>query len=101
MARSSATWKPGKSGNPNGRPPNAKCLTDLLRRKLAKKDADGKPKMEVITDKVIALALFGERWAGELIYDRLEGKPAQALELTGNKERPLAIYYLEGKPKEA
>ncbi|GAG14152.1 unnamed protein product [marine sediment metagenome] len=99
MARSSATWNKGKSGNPNGRPPNAKCLTDLLRRKLAAKDPDGKPKMDVITDKVIALALTGERWAVELIYDRLEGRPPQALELTGGKGPPLRITYVDGDKK--
>jgi len=101
MARSSATWQPGQSGNPNGRPPKAKCLTDLLRKKLAEKGPDGKQNIEIITEKVIHLARMGERWAAELIYDRLEGKPAQAVQLSGDdKGPPVRITYVDGN-KEA
>lgn len=96
MGRNAGWWKPGQSGNPKGRALKAKCLTDLLRSKLATKGPGGKPNMEAITDKVMRLALAGERWAVELIYDRLEGRPAQALELTGDKTRPLHIIYAKG-----
>lgn len=96
MARKTGRWKPGQSGNPNGRPPKAKSLTDLLRNRVAAKGPDGKPNMEAITDKVMQLALAGERWAVELIYDRLEGKPAQALELTGDEAKPVIFRYLRG-----
>jgi len=82
--KTSGSWQPGQTGNPNGRPPKVKCLTDLLRKRLAKKGANGKTNLEIITNKVLELALNGERWAVELIYDRIEGKPRQALELSGD-----------------
>ena len=70
----------------------------MLRKTLAAKGLDGKPNIEVINDKVLQLARMGERWAVELIYDRIEGKPAQALEISGDQRRPLRIWYV--LPKE-
>lgn len=96
MGTNAGRWKPGQSGNPKGRVPNAKSLTDLLRSSVAAKGPDGKLNMEAITDKVLQFALAGERWAVELIYDRLEGKPPQALELTGGKGPPVKITYVDG-----
>ena len=89
--KTAGSWQPGQTGNPNGRPPKVKCLTDLLRKKLAAKGPDGKPNIEAITKKVMELALNGERWAVELIWDRIEGKPAQALQLTGADGQRLAF----------
>lgn len=100
MANNSGRWEKGQSGNPNGRPPKVKCLTDLLRSGLAEKGRDGKPKMQLVVDRVIRLALQGERWAVELIYERLEGKPAQALTLTGDEKRPVTFRYIDGNKGE-
>jgi len=88
------TWAKGQSGNPNGRPRRGQTLTEVLRRKLLEKGPDGRPNVEAINDEVLALALSGERWAIELCFDRLEGRPAQALELSGNERRPLRIEYV-------
>jgi hypothetical protein len=67
---------------------------------LLEKGPDGRPNVEAINDEVLALALSGERWAIELCFDRLEGKPAQALELSGNERRPLRLEIVVPSAKE-
>ncbi len=63
------SFKPGQSGNPRGRRSN-KLMTEMLRAALAKGDIT-----EKIIDKLVKLALDGERWCVELIFDRIDGKP--------------------------
>lgn len=74
--RDNGKFAKGHSGNPAGRPVGSKSLTDLLRQTL---NQDGK--RESIIDKVVALAIKGERWATELVWDRLEGKPLQVIDI--------------------
>lgn len=93
-------WQKGKSANPNGRPRKPKALTELLRKMLAAQRADGRTRMEAILDKMLSMAEEGHVDAAKYICDRLEGRPAQALELTGDKEKPLRITYVDGN-KEA
>lgn len=94
-------WKKGQSGNPNGRPRKNKALSEELRR-LLQGQALGKKEtnLQVIVAKLVALAREGDKDAIRYIFDRLEGRPAQALELTGDKERPVRITYVDGN-KEA
>jgi hypothetical protein len=47
------------------------------------------------------LALCGDIKALSYIYDRLEGRPAQALELSGDDRKPLRIEYVVAGGKEA
>ena len=73
-------WQPGTSGNPGGRPKSKACLTDCLRR-LADREirlADGGTVTyaQALAARVWRLALDGERWACELLYTRLDGRPA-------------------------
>ncbi len=87
-------FKKGHSGNPAGRPKGSKSLTDLLRQTL---NLDGN--REAIIDKVIALAIKGERWATELVWDRLEGKPLQVIDI---EQRIIEAAEREGvDPQEA
>lgn len=51
-------------------------MTDLLRQTL---DIDNN--RERIIQKVIDLAIKGERWAAELVWDRIEGKPLQVIDI--------------------
>ena len=69
------SWKPGQSGNPNGRPlkPLTDKLTDRLIRKKFKQAAG-------IADAIIAKALTGDVAAFTAIADRVEGKPVQRVE---------------------
>jgi len=57
-------WKPGVSGNPNGRPKKGETLTDLLGEKLDK---------DKFVRRLISLAWKGDMTAIKYIYDRIDG----------------------------
>ena len=68
-------WKKGESGNPSGRRSHRQ-LTEALKAELAKGDTA----IEIIR-KVVSLAKGRERWAVELIFDRVEGKAHQPVDI--------------------
>ena len=74
-------WKPGESGNPNGRPPNENSLSNIWREELEKTDTDsGLSNKEIIATVLVRLAKEGNLVAIERVYDRVEGKPAQSID---------------------
>lgn len=76
-------FKPGKSGNPTGRPRGSKSGTSALRR-MARKFVDPKSGLsaeELIASKLIAAAIDGNLQAIAQFYDRTEGKPGIRVEL--------------------
>jgi hypothetical protein len=90
-------WQKGQSGNPKGRIKGKKVLTDELRRLLdAKWRPFGQTNRELLAQVLMAKALQGDLKAIEYIWDRLEGRPAQAVQVTGDGRRPLRIYYVDG-----
>lgn len=66
-------WKPGESGNPNGRPPKGEALTEILKEKIDK---------EAIAEKLIELAMDGDFPALKYVYDRIDGSPKQTIDAT-------------------
>jgi hypothetical protein len=82
----------GKSGNPAGRPKRGAALTDILSYKLDQKTDGGKLRREVIADKLIELAEAGDLPALRCIFDRLDGKPRETVEL---KNSTLEIKLME------
>ena len=54
-------FKPGQSGNPNGRPKGMRSIPDIL-KKIGDKEGtlDGKSKLDVIMYKVFQFALEGK-----------------------------------------
>jgi len=80
-------FKPGESGNPLGRPRDVVSVS--LRRLLAEpcpQYADGRTWAEAISVTICNLALRGNVHAAQEICDRTEGKPAQAISLSGGLE---------------
>lgn len=75
-----AKWQPGVSGNPSGKP-STKALTDALKIEIAATAEQGADHhaLRRIARKVLDLAYEGEQWAVTTVWDRLEGKPAQTL----------------------
>lgn len=73
---------PGKSGNPNGRP-HTRGLISALRLRVAEIAPDGRTIEEHLIDVLMQEALRGKHRlpAVELIFDRLEGKAHQMLEV--------------------
>lgn len=88
-------WKPGESGNPNGRPLKIKTIPDIL-HKIGEEEGtvDGKTKLDVIMYKVFQFALEGKPWAVQFIADRTEGKAKEFKEITHNNQ-PIKIMSLE------
>ena len=74
-------FKPGVSGNPNGRPKGIQSIPDIL-RKIGEEDGtvDGKSKLDVILYKVFQFAVEGRPWAVQFIADRTEGKAREYVE---------------------
>jgi hypothetical protein len=72
------SWKPGQSGNPNGRPKKENSIAHILDEKLAEIsdwDEFGKrTALEMIVDKAIAQAIGGDKDARNWVSDRKEGK---------------------------
>lgn len=50
--------------------------------------------LDSAADKLVAMALDGERWAIEEMGNRIEGKPAQAVTVSGDEDQPLTIKSL-------
>jgi hypothetical protein len=67
-----------------GRPPKEKSFSNMLNIALAVKEADGETtKLRAIAEKLVEMALRGESWAIKEVADRIDGKPAQALDISG------------------
>lgn len=72
------------TGNRNAA--KGKAWFDALRKEIVQRDA-----LPQIARKVVDAALEGELWAIQEIGNRLDGKPAQALEVTGAEGGPLQL----------
>ena len=97
-------WKPGESGNPNGRPKDQFSFMGILRSALAEKNAAGKSVGQRLVARYIKLGLAGNPQALEAIMARIDGKPAQSLTLKGDSDAPLHVRHsarLEQAPKPA
>lgn len=72
-------FQPGQSGNPGGKP-KQKEMRDALRLAL-RDDVDAPPrnKMDAIVRAHVEKALEGDMAAIKEIYDRIDGKVAQAI----------------------
>ena len=84
-------FQKGQSGNPSGRKVE-KPITDAIRMALSEEhEATGKKKLRVLAEKMVNEAIDGIIQAMKEVADRMEGKPAQSMELTGDPEAPLQV----------
>lgn len=83
-------WRKGQSGNPNGRPPKEKALTTLLEQ-CGNVEEDGKTRKQRLAEELWALALNGDLPAIKYIYDRLDGKPRETMDVDGSVGGTLII----------
>ena len=78
-------------GNQNARKEN-RLWGETIRRAVAQNDA---VKLRGIADKLVELALAGDVAAMREMGDRLDGKPAQQVALTGADDGPLVVEILK------
>jgi len=86
-------WKPGESGNPLGRPKGSRNVTtnlkELLELTISTKDpitgemVDA-PVTSILNARLVRNALDGDNKAIKEIYDRIEGRPKQKLDVTAD-----------------
>jgi len=80
------SFRKGQSGNPGGRSKD-RAWRDALRLAVNRLAEDGEQKLlNVIAEKLVALALEGNLAAIREIADRLDGKPTQAVSLDADIE---------------
>lgn len=93
-------FKPGESGNPNGRPKKADCLTSLLKEEIEKLCPFKKTEQikkygrqltwkEMIVISTLSLAVKGVPVAFKEVWGRVDGKVAQPSD--GDEEQPITI----------
>ncbi len=91
------TFKPGQSGNPNGRPPGAVSIVAIIRRMLDEECEDKatgtrRKVAEVIADRLIGKAIDkNDLRALQDIIDRVDGKATQRTEVSGPDGQPIEI----------
>jgi len=81
---SDGTFRLGSSGNPTGKKKGTISVPDMFKRILKEPFTDDYNKYESILRSVVDEALNGTRWAIELILDRTDGKPYQAIYTSPN-----------------
>lgn len=89
----SGQFQPGQSGNPGGRPKQAKQFRDALLRQLDKAGDDGK-KLDSVARRLVENAIGGETAAIREIADRIDGKVPQAH--VGDEDGPPIAMTIQG-----
>jgi hypothetical protein len=94
-------WKPGQSGNPNGRP-KKEPITERYRQALEIKLPDeiritlgmrkGSTVGDALARKMVIKAINGSIDAAREITDRVEGKAPQAIRFEGDALLPAPIF---------
>lgn len=85
-----AQWKQGQSGNLNGRPPKHECFTSLLKEEIEKvdpEDKEGRTWKEIIVIATLKLAIKGNATALKEVWDRVDGKQTQSVNMNGTVRR--------------
>jgi len=102
-------FKPGQSGNPKGRPKGVRNLSTILREMLEQEvpitTEDGKVErkklQEILVRKLINQAVKKENLkAIQEIFDRVEGKPVQRVEMNTISPEDVANLFPFGNPED-
>lgn len=66
-----------------GRPPREKSFANMLNIALTAKGVSGETKLREVAEVLVSKALDGEPWAVNMVADRVDGKPMQQVQVTG------------------
>ncbi len=90
-------FRPGHSGNPEGRPKGPSLLAALKHRLEANPE-----EVDQIVMVLVSMARAGDLKAVEIVADRLDGKPTQRSEISGPDGGPVInIIHADYEPEEA
>lgn len=92
----SGQFKPGVSGNRNGRPKKGNTMTDIVRELLEQDYQDKKTHKQALAEKILELSLAGDMRAIRLLWSYMDGLPSQTIE-TNPMDVPNSIYELVQK----
>lgn len=87
-------FKPGESGNPNGRPKGAISLVGILRAKLEEcpKEMDKRTYAQLLVQRALDIALEeGDVGMIRDLFDRVDGKPQGSVDVTSAGEKITAL----------
>lgn len=94
MPKTQTSFKPGESGNPNGRPPKGYSITEMMKEMLS-----SKPEVKETLGKVIITkALEGDITAIKTVWQYMDGMPKQNVTLEGNENKPLYVGLPSRRP---
>lgn len=77
-------FKPGVSGNPKGKPKGARHFSTLIKEAIQKvADGDAEPTDILIVRQLAKKAKEGDLKAMDIVFDRVDGKAEQTINLDG------------------
>ena len=87
--KTKSSFTAGKSGNPEGLKKTT-FVRDCFLRLNAQSDGN---MVRLVCEKVVELAKEGEPWAVQELFNRLDGKPPQAI--TGDGDASLVVQVIK------
>lgn len=98
MARTETTWKPGQSGNPNGRPKKGLAVSEVLQAIAnAKEEGGTRTRLRVLLEKLWRLAEDGDIPAARVLLPYLQPEPrAVTVETAPEEFGPITILEFKG-----
>lgn len=85
-------FKKGEVANPNGRPPKAWTMSSLIEEALEEVEAtSGKSFKSLVAKRLAHMAVNGDIQAIKEINDRIDGKPKQPIEHSGDQVNPFRV----------
>lgn len=85
-------WKPGESGNPKGKTPNKKVVSEWIREILSEipdNQLENMTRGELLARAIVNKAMQGDMRAVEIALDRGEGKVM--LPIGGDRDSPIYL----------
>jgi len=68
---------------------------EALNRAMIRYDGGKENALNLIADQTVKAAVMGDQWAIKEIGDRVDGKAAQSMTVSGDIDNPLAITLIE------
>lgn len=87
MPKTSTSFKPGQTGNPNGRPKEEWTWSGVLRDAVEEMAKDGQPIKKHVATAILRETLKGNVQAFNAIANRMDGMPAQQTDITSKGEK--------------